>query len=101
MDNCPDTLKSYGFPRLPVDWDTLPEAGDAFPRETLLKEPGGAFPLVALLLVWGGACPEPGVDGHSKICRSQMVTPFWVLAGSVEGLRWAKMHPYLHRLVLW
>jgi hypothetical protein len=101
MDNRPDTLASFRFPRLPVDTDTLPEAGGAFPRETLLSEPGGAFPLVTLLLELGGACPEPDLDRHSKICLRRAVTSFWISAGSVEGLTWAKMHPHLHNPVLW
>jgi hypothetical protein len=53
--------------QLSVDTDTLPMAGGAFPRDTLLNKPGGAFPLVTLLLELGGACPEPEVERHSKI----------------------------------
>jgi hypothetical protein len=37
------------LPHLSLGTDTLPEAGGAFPVDTLLNEPGGAFPLVTLL----------------------------------------------------
>ena len=101
MDNRPDILVSFGFPRLSVDTETLlSELGGAFPTETLLSEPGGAFPLVTLLLELGGACPEPAPERHSKILWRRSVTAFCISAGSVEGLAWAKRHPHLHNPVI-